>query len=57
MANKRFEIVHTQGSGLINFYQVIVDKQTGVNYLCVRTGYGLGITPLLDEKGKPVVSK
>ena len=57
MANKRFEVIQSQGSGFFNFYQVIVDKQTGVNYLCVKTGYGSGLTPLLDENGKPVVTK
>ena len=36
---------------------VIVDKETGVNYLFVRSGYGAGLCPLLDADGKPVVSK
>lgn len=54
---KRFEVVHSQGTGFSNYFQVIVDKQTGVNYLSVKTGYGSGLTPLLDENGKPVVTK
>lgn len=55
--NKRFDVTQSQGSGFFNFYQVIVDKQTGVNYLCVKAGYGSGLTPLLDENGKPIVTK
>lgn len=37
--------------------QILVDKETGVNYLLVKSGYGLGITPLLNKDGKPVISK
>ena len=36
---------------------VIVDKETGVNYLFVRSGYGAGLTPLLDSEGKPIITK
>lgn len=55
----RFEVVQREGnqlseSGLI---QVIVDKETGVNYLFVKSGYAGGLTPLLDADGHPVVSK
>ena len=35
---------------------VIVDKETGVNYLFVQSGYAGGLTPLLDRDGKPVVT-
>lgn len=41
-------------SGLI---QVIVDKETGVNYLWVKSGYAGGLTPLLNEDGKPIITK
>ena len=57
MPNNRFVVNEKQGSGFINYYQVIVDKQTGVNYLCVKTGYGAGLTPLLDKNGKPLITK
>ena len=40
-------------SGLI---QVIVDKETGVNYLWIKSGYAGGLTVLVDAEGKPVVS-
>ena len=36
---------------------IIVDKETGVNYLMVRSGYGAGLTPLIDADGKPIISK
>ena len=57
MAEKRFEIKHFEGSVFTNQFSIIVDKQTGVNYLFSKSGYGAGITPLLDENGKPVVTK
>lgn len=57
--DKRFEIVEHEGkwykdSGLV---QVIVDQETGVNYLWVKSGYAGGLTPLLDADGKPIISK
>ena len=36
--------------------QILVDKQTGVNYLRHTEGYGGGLTVLLDKDGKPVVT-
>lgn len=57
MSENRFEIVEKGGSLLNNIYQVIVDKQTGVNYLFIKEGYGAGLTPLLDENGKPIITK
>ena len=43
MANKekRFETIYTQGTSL----SIVVDTETGVNYLVHDTG----ITPLLDK--------
>ncbi len=55
---ERFEIVYREGSQLKDsgIIQVMVDKETGVNYLFVKSGYGAGLTPLLDHEGKVVVS-
>ncbi|MBQ2172287.1 MAG: xylan 1,4-beta-xylosidase [Bacteroidales bacterium] len=36
---------------------VIVDNETGVNYLYVHRGYGGGLTPLIDADGKPIITK
>lgn len=52
--DKRFEIVYTQG--VANSIHIIVDRETGVNYLYHGSGYGGGLTPLLDRDGKPVVT-
>jgi hypothetical protein len=50
---KRFEKVYSQGAGSIEIW---VDKETGVNYLYHSSGYGGGLTVLLDKYGKPVVT-
>ena len=52
--DKRFEVTYTQGA--INALQILVDKQTGVNYLFCQAGYGAGLTALLDKDGKPVIT-
>ena len=61
MAKKeeRFEVVYKDGSDMKNsgIRQIIVDKETGVNYLAWKAGYGAGITPLLDSDGKVIVTK
>lgn len=54
MAEKRFEKVYTQGA--LETIEILVDKQTGVNYLFDASGYAGGLTPLLDRDGKPVIS-
>lgn len=60
MKNKdgRFAVVLMEGSSLKNegLRQIIVDKETGVNYLLIKSGYGLGITPLLDKDGKVITT-
>ena len=54
---KRFERIYHNGGGLSGHSTtILVDKQTGVNYLFVQNGYGGGLTPLLDRDGKPVVT-
>ena len=61
MAKKeeRFEVTFRDGSQLKDegVRQILVDKETGVNYLCWKSGYGAGITPLLDSEGKVIVTK
>ena len=60
MAKKdnRFEVVYTEGSQISDEgqRQILVDKETGINYLVWKSGYAGGITPLLDSEGKAVVS-
>ena len=43
--------------GLCREANVIIDTETGVNYLLVTYGYGAGLTPLIDEDGKPIVTR
>ncbi len=61
MKNKdsRFVIVLKEGNSLKDegLRQILVDKETGVNYLALKSGYGLGITPMLDKDGKPIVTE
>ncbi|MBQ9450421.1 MAG: hypothetical protein IJU34_03780 [Bacteroidales bacterium] len=57
MAKDRFDIKEREGVNLLTDAIVIVDKQTGVNYLFVHRGYGGGLTPLLDAEGKPIITK
>lgn len=53
----RFLKIYTQGSSFGSLIQIWVDKQTGVNYLFHSYGYSGGMTPLLDQDGKPIVTR
>ncbi len=55
----RFEVILNEGSALSESgqMQILVDKETGVNYLWVKSGYAGGLTPLLDADGKPIITK
>ena len=57
MANKetRFIQIHKEGSELSVAKIILLDQQTGVQYLFIKSGYGAGLTPLLDRDGKPMV--
>ena len=50
----RFEKVYAQGK--VDVIEILVDRETGVNYLYRTNGYAGGMTPLLDREGKPVIS-
>ena len=50
---KRFEKIYSQDLGST---MILVDKETGVNYLLVSSGYAGGLTPLLDREGKLVIT-
>ncbi|WP_455580895.1 DUF6440 family protein [Dysosmobacter sp.] len=52
---RRFVKTYTQGivgSGC----EVYVDRETGVNYLFIWSAGGGGLTPLLDQDGRPVIT-
>ena len=52
---ERFEKIYKQG--IMEVIEIWVDTETGVNYLWHSCGNAGGMTPLLDEKGVPVVTK
>ena len=52
---KRFESIYTQ-SGFATFTEILVDKETGVNYIFHSSGNSGGLTVLLDREGKVVVT-
>ncbi len=54
----RFEIAYKEDNALVKgLKMILVDKETGVNYLFVQSGYAGGLTPLLDAEGKPVITR
>ena len=57
MKKDRFDIKEKEGVSFITDALVIVDKETGVNYLFVHRGYGGGLTPLIDAEGNPIITK
>ena len=57
MAKDRFDIKEKETINLLTETMIIVDKETGVNYLYVHRGYGGGLTPLIDADGKPIITK
>ena len=53
--DKRFEKLYSQ-STMSGTTTILVDKETGVNYLYHQSGYAGGLTPLLDSEGKVVIT-
>ncbi len=54
-SDKRFQEIYSEG--MANGSRIMVDRETGVHYLFTWSGYAGGLTPLLDQDGKPVVKK
>ena len=56
MAKDRFVEVYSQG--VLNVAKIIVDTETGVNYLLGSHGKqtGTGLTVLVDQNGTPIVT-
>lgn len=53
--DKRFIKIFKEGT-LTESMEILLDTKTGVNYLYIGAGYGMGITPLLGPDGKVVIS-
>ncbi len=51
----RFAVAYKQGT-ITTETKILVDRETGVNYLYHQSGSSGGLTPLLDREGKPVVT-
>lgn len=51
---ERFILTYQQ-SNLNGSIQIWVDKKTGVNYIS-GVGSGIGLTPLLDAEGNPIIT-
>lgn len=56
MAKDRFVEVYSQG--VVKVAKILVDTETGVNYLLSShdLGSGTGLTVLVDQNGKPVIT-
>ncbi len=50
----RFKTVYSQGA--LTCTTILVDRETGVNYIYHSSGYSGGLTVLLDKDGKPVIT-
>lgn len=53
--DKRFIKIFKERT-LTESMEILLDTETGVNYLYIGAGYGMGITPLLGPDGKVLVS-
>jgi Flp pilus assembly protein TadB len=63
MQPERLQLIHRNaGAGLNAAFtnaaitEIYRDMQTGVQYLVVRAGSGVSITPMLDREGKPLAN-
>ena len=57
MEKERF--VETYSQGVANVRKIIVDTETGVNYLLLSSNMtsGCGVTVLVDQDGKPIITR
>lgn len=57
MKNERFDLIYKQGNTLgSHYFEIWIDRETGVQYIYRQNGYSGGLTPLLDRDGKPLIS-
>ena len=53
--DKRFEVVLSESGGFFGpDRKILLDTETGVQYLFVQCGSGGGVTVLVDRDGKPM---
>ena len=58
MKKDRFVETYSQGGATANIRKIIVDRETGVNYLLLSSSMtlGCGVAVLVDREGKPIVT-
>jgi hypothetical protein len=58
MAKRKDRFVEVYSQGITNVAKIIVDTETGVNYLLASHDLrvGTGLTVMMDQDGKPVVT-
>lgn len=54
-SNNRFEVIYKENG--LSGCKIIVDKETGVQYLFTHDGYAGGLTLLVDAEGKPIIKE
>lgn len=57
MSDTNARFVKSYSQGVLSVTEIWVDTLTGINYIFHRNGNAAGFTPLLDQDGKPVVTK
>jgi len=53
----RFEVVNATSEGMFTVTEIIVDTETGCQYLFVRESEKAGLTLLVDANGEPLMAK
>ncbi len=56
MAKDDDRFIKTFSQGKLNVTEIWVDRETGVNYLYHMSGYSGGLTVMVDQNGKPIVT-
>ena len=57
MDDKRFKVLDKEPNGMMGEVRILLDRETGVQYLYYSLGYGGGLPPLLGPDGKPVLGR
>ena len=53
----RFEVVLKEGGFSGPARKILLDTETGVQYLYIQDGYSGGLTVLVDRDGKPLLHR
>lgn len=59
MAKEKARFIMKIATGSANMFSntmILVDRETGVNYLFFQSDGAGGLTPLLDREGKPIIT-